>query len=288
MSKLTFEALRAANASRAPRWHTSEAGMMEWTIGDWFMAMAGETGEGAEEFLPLMFILLVEKQGQLGNMAKKYRRVQEGIANKSTDPSRQIDAENAMAKMFEELADLQIYLDLFALRLREAMNTGEDIGNHVERKFNKTSEMYGFPERLIDGEFVLIDVDVPYGEQPFNELHIMGDKIIGLGPCTLKECPHPEICFKEKRCCSSGPRLPDEREDRRIVRQLETGRVTQTMETQSAEFDAVLKLCEAHYAITLTAIVDDDYPMVRGRYESAMMDLLRALKKNGRTLPPWK
>lgn len=155
MSKLTFEALRRANASRAPRWHTSDAGMMEWTVGDWFMAMAGEVGEGADELLPLMFMAFVGKVGQLGNMAKKYRRVQEGIANKSDDPERQIDATNALSKMFDEIADVQIYLDLFALRLREVLNYPEDVGDHVERVFNRTSEKYGFPERLVDGKFML-------------------------------------------------------------------------------------------------------------------------------------
>lgn len=161
MSKLTFEALRKANASRAPRWHTSPEGMNEWTIGDWFMAMAGEVGEGADELLPLMFMSFVGKLGALGNMAKKYRRVQEGIANKAHDPERHITAQNAIAKMFEELADVQIYLDLFALRLRDGLHTGEDIGDHVERKFNKTSELYGFPERIINGEFFLLSDDYP-------------------------------------------------------------------------------------------------------------------------------
>lgn len=160
MSKLSFAALRAANASRAPRWHTSEAGMMEWTIGDWFMAMAGETGEMADELLPMMFMLLVGKQGAIGNIAKKYRRYQEGIANKSADPSRLVaDRETAIKKLFEEIGDIQIYLDLFALRLREALDTSEDIGDHVETKFNKTSELYGFPERLINGRFMLVDAD---------------------------------------------------------------------------------------------------------------------------------
>lgn len=131
---------------------------MEWTIGDWFMAMAGEVGEGADELLPLMFMAFVGKIGQLGNMAKKYRRVQEGIANKSDDPERQIDASNALVKMFHEIADVQIYLDLFALRLREALNTGEDIGDHVEQVFNATSKKYGFPERLVNGKFMLATV----------------------------------------------------------------------------------------------------------------------------------
>lgn len=158
MSKLTFTALRAANASRAPRWHTSPQGMNEWTIGDWFMAMAGEAGEGADELLPLMFTAFVGKLGSVGNIAKKYRRYQEGIANKSADPNRLVaDRDTAISKLFEELADIQIYLDLFALRLREALDTGEDIGDHVEQKFNKTSELYGFPERIINGEFVLVE-----------------------------------------------------------------------------------------------------------------------------------
>lgn len=156
MSKLTFEALRRANASRAPRWHTSPAGMLEWTIGDWYMAMAGETGEGADELLPLMFMAFIGKLGSIGNIAKKYRRYQEGIANLSADPERLVNDRNtAVSKLFEELADIQIYLDLLALRVRETLDTSEDIGDHVERKFNKTSELYGFPERIIDGKFVL-------------------------------------------------------------------------------------------------------------------------------------
>jgi hypothetical protein len=248
MSKLTFAALRNANASRAPRWHTSEAGMNEWTIGDWFMAMAGEVGEGADELLPLMFMGFVGKLGALGNMAKKYRRVQEGIANKASDPQRQITAQNAISKMFEELADVQIYLDLLALRLREAVHTDEDIGDHVEAKFNKTSELYGFPERIIDGEFVLIDDSVK---------QLASD--MGIRSTQLAEDIHRSKYGE--RTIEGGARL-----DR--------------METQGAEFDKVRDLIEAYRG--LPPIVDDDYPEARHYYERAVRELIAAFEANGR------
>lgn len=223
MSKLSFAALREANASRAPRWHTSEAGMMEWTIGDWFMAMAGEVGEGADELLPLMFMAFVGKLGQLGNMAKKYRRVQEGIANKSDDPERHIHAENAISKMFDEIADVQIYLDLFALRLREALNTDEDIGDHVERVFNRTSEKYGFPERLINGAFMLVtpNGDIVHPSIRPEVLDAMHKEKYGDSPWpdTLARyasgAPFSEQPFNERHLA-----------DMRVIRQLEHGRVT--------------------------------------------------------------
>lgn len=58
----------------------------------------------------------------------------------------------------------------------------------------------------------------------------------------------------------------------------------QTIETQRAEFDAVAELCKQYRRITLTPIVDDDYPEVRHDYENAMRSLLRAIKANGRQL----
>jgi hypothetical protein len=56
------------------------------------------------------------------------------------------------------------------------------------------------------------------------------------------------------------------------------------MKPQSDEFDAMSKLADAWRAITMTPIVDDDYPEVRHRYEGALRDFLRACKANGRTM----
>jgi hypothetical protein len=54
------------------------------------------------------------------------------------------------------------------------------------------------------------------------------------------------------------------------------------MQAQSKEFDAVCDLAAAYRLIEMTAVVDDDYPHVRHRYESALRALLAACKANGR------
>lgn len=58
--------------------------------------------------------------------------------------------------------------------------------------------------------------------------------------------------------------------------------ITKRMRTQSAEFDAVGKLCERYRTCTQTAVVDDDYPRVRHYYEGAIQVLITALRDNGR------
>ena len=54
------------------------------------------------------------------------------------------------------------------------------------------------------------------------------------------------------------------------------------MQTQRDEFDAVAKLAEQYRRITMTPIVDDDYPEVRHTYEGALATVLRAMQDNGR------
>lgn len=58
--------------------------------------------------------------------------------------------------------------------------------------------------------------------------------------------------------------------------------MTDWIDLQNKEFDAVAKLCEQYRRITLTAVVDDDYPEVRHGYESALMTFMEALAANGR------
>jgi hypothetical protein len=53
-----------------------------------------------------------------------------------------------------------------------------------------------------------------------------------------------------------------------------------SIETQSAEFDAVAELVKRYRA--LPAVVDDDYPEMRHYYESAMRSLIDAIRANGR------
>lgn len=56
------------------------------------------------------------------------------------------------------------------------------------------------------------------------------------------------------------------------------------METQRAEFDAMAELAKQYRRLTMTPIVDNDYPEVRNDWETALTKFLEALRTNGRTL----
>ena len=115
-----FQRVAQINLQRCERWHD----INDWSPADWAVAMAGEAGE-------------------VCNAIKKLKRIKDGIANISRDPSRQLNTEKeAIAKIGEELADTFLYLDLLAQRL------GIDLEAEIVVKFNKVSEEYGFPERL--------------------------------------------------------------------------------------------------------------------------------------------
>lgn len=115
--KLTFSDLRAVNAMRCERWHAP--GSDPWTSADWSNALCGEAGE-------------------LANVVKKLRRHETSAVNDG-DPS----VEKLKEMAGEELADVIIYADLLANFL------GVNLGQAVCAKFNKVSEKYGFPERLV-------------------------------------------------------------------------------------------------------------------------------------------
>lgn len=118
---LTFAAVTAANVARCDRWH--KGGLNDWSIQDWAVAMAGEAGE-------------------ICNAIKKLKRVEDEITN-INDPGRSITSrEQALKVIGEEIADTFLYLNLLAVRC------GLDLPTEVIAKFNKTSERYGFPERL--------------------------------------------------------------------------------------------------------------------------------------------
>ncbi len=113
---LSFEDLRRVNATRVQKWHPP--GSIPWSSSDWSNAMCGEAGETA-------------------NKIKKIRRHETGCVNDGDPP-----IEVLKTQAVEEMADTVIYLDLLALHL------GMDLGEAVRNKFNKTSERFGFPERL--------------------------------------------------------------------------------------------------------------------------------------------
>lgn len=56
--------------------------------------------------------------------------------------------------------------------------------------------------------------------------------------------------------------------------------VLDSMRLQSAEFDAMSKLWEAWGNLRQVAIVDDDYPMYRTRYETTMREYVKAVRAN--------
>ncbi len=92
-------------------------------MGDWGNAMAGEAGE-------------------VCNAIKKLRRIETGLRNINAKGRRLYTRDKAVAKIGEELADTFLYLDLIASRL------GIDLGDEVVKKFNKTSDQYGFEIKL--------------------------------------------------------------------------------------------------------------------------------------------
>lgn len=54
------------------------------------------------------------------------------------------------------------------------------------------------------------------------------------------------------------------------------------IDLQNKEFDAVQRLSERWTVLTKVAVVDDDYPEVRHKYESAVKDVIDAFRDNGR------
>jgi NTP pyrophosphatase (non-canonical NTP hydrolase) len=75
--------------------------------------------------------------GELCNVVKKIRRHATGAVNKG-DPS----LSDLLKMAGDELADVVIYADLLAHHF------GIDLGAAIKSKFNRTSEKFGFPERI--------------------------------------------------------------------------------------------------------------------------------------------
>ncbi len=108
MNKLTFSKLRKINIKRCEKIYHEDGGIDAWSPNDWMTAVCGEVGEAA-------------------NFLKKIKRGDEGVT---------------VQDVGKELADVVIYLDLLATRLR--LNLGQEVIN----KFNETSKKYGFKDQL--------------------------------------------------------------------------------------------------------------------------------------------
>lgn len=113
---MTFDELRQANLSRCARWHPR--GLDEWSLSDWGVAAGGEMGEAL-------------------NVVKKLNRERDGIAGNT------VSVDELRGDLADEIADVVIYLDIMAA------SEGIDLAAAIARKFNKTSEKVGFPERLV-------------------------------------------------------------------------------------------------------------------------------------------
>lgn len=115
MSNLRFDELRTANRKRAEYWHDGKP----WHLNDWFTALVGEVGEAA-------------------NVAKKLKRIEDGlIGSKAFD-----DEKHLREKLRLELADIQIYLDLIA------DHVDVDLGAATVEKFNLKSTELGIMDKF--------------------------------------------------------------------------------------------------------------------------------------------
>lgn len=86
----------------------------DWSLSDWVTAVAGELGEAA-------------------NIVKKLNRIRDGVPGNAAH-----ETESALHVMLaDELADVQIYLNLFMTRL------GIDVPASIVSKFNRTSAKIG-------------------------------------------------------------------------------------------------------------------------------------------------
>lgn len=119
---LTFRELRAANIARLPQFKNkhgalahSEPDGSDWSPSQWLQAVIGELGEYA-------------------NKRKKFERGD-------------LTFEEFKAEAKSELADVQIYLDILALRCLDhdynVSPTGVDLGQATIDKFNEVSERVG-------------------------------------------------------------------------------------------------------------------------------------------------
>lgn len=118
---MLFAHFIAVDLSRANRWH--HAGIEEWTVSDWAVAIAGECGE-------------------MCNAIKKLNRVRTGAANRNDGDRSITDFETAKKKIAQELADIIIYIPMLAKLL------DINLEQAIIDTFNAKSEEYNFPERL--------------------------------------------------------------------------------------------------------------------------------------------
>lgn len=119
--ELTFRLVNNINIRRCDVWHPPGK---DWTLLEWAGAMCGEAGETA-------------------NVAKKIRRIEQGLTNPVGVVSQPNDREVIIrTKLAQEIGDTYLYLDLLATK------AGLRIEDCVRAAFNQKSEELGFPHRI--------------------------------------------------------------------------------------------------------------------------------------------
>lgn len=124
---LTFNELRNANIARLPQYKNSNGDKAhiksdgsDWTPAQWLQAVIGELGEYA-------------------NKRKKFERGD-------------IDAQEFATEAAKELADVQTYLDILAMRCLDAGSKihpiGINLGQATINKFNEVSARIGSDVKL--------------------------------------------------------------------------------------------------------------------------------------------
>lgn len=109
---MTFTEFSVVNRMRCESPEGFHHTLDSWSLSDWLIAIGGELGEAM-------------------NIAKKLNRLRDGIpGNKET-------AEELHAALIDELADVDIYLDLVFQSL------GVNRAAAIRSKFNRTSEKIG-------------------------------------------------------------------------------------------------------------------------------------------------
>lgn len=146
MTTLDFSELRRSNIARRALWHPPNS--VPWSGADWSNAMQGEAGE-------------------FGNVVKKLRRHETGVATHRDPP-----IPDLLAKLADEAADTVIYLDL------ATDYYGINLGWAALRKFNAVSEREGYPILLRSNS---------WGSNPqFRDLvryHLWHDQRVECGGC---------------------------------------------------------------------------------------------------------
>jgi|GEM_PF-1820623 len=142
---LTFNSLRGANQARLPEFRNkhgelahSQRDGSDWSPAQWLQAVVGELGEFA-------------------NLRKKFERGD-------------LSAEEYATEAAKELADVQTYLDILAMRCLDANGvahpTGVNLGKATMDKFNEVSERVNSSVRLRADDWYYVGPHAPIRKGP--------------------------------------------------------------------------------------------------------------------------